>query len=117
VGRRHQVEDDDMRREVRQRGAQTARRRDRRPRSPTVNVIWDREGSKNQVKGFVSEQDNPGFLGQKIKTKRALRVGSNGLSPERLSRSRRIRRRKLTVQGHRDGSQDDAHRRGRGSDR
>jgi glutaryl-CoA dehydrogenase len=44
-----------------------------------INVIWAREETTNQVKGFVVMKDNPGFLVEKIKTKMALRVVQNGL--------------------------------------
>src|SRR5207302_11410791 len=44
-----------------------------------INVIWAREESSNQVKGFVVGKDNPGFSVEKIKTKMALRVVQNGL--------------------------------------
>ncbi|MGY3496374.1 acyl-CoA dehydrogenase family protein [Bradyrhizobium sp. USDA 4502] len=44
-----------------------------------INVIWAREESSNQVKGFVVAKDNPGFSVEKIKTKMALRVVQNGL--------------------------------------
>jgi glutaryl-CoA dehydrogenase len=44
-----------------------------------VNVIWAREESSKQVKGFVVGKDNPGFSVEKIKTKMALRVVQNGL--------------------------------------
>jgi glutaryl-CoA dehydrogenase len=44
-----------------------------------INVIWAREESSNQVKGFVVGKDNPGFSVEKIRTKMALRVVQNGL--------------------------------------
>jgi glutaryl-CoA dehydrogenase len=44
-----------------------------------INVIWAREESTNQVKGFVVTKDNPGFSVEKIRTKMALRVVQNGL--------------------------------------
>jgi glutaryl-CoA dehydrogenase len=44
-----------------------------------INVIWAREESSNQVKGFVVMKDNPGFSVEKIRTKMALRVVQNGL--------------------------------------
>jgi glutaryl-CoA dehydrogenase len=44
-----------------------------------INVIWAREESSGQVKGFVVGNDNPGFSVRKIESKMALRVVQNGL--------------------------------------
>ena len=44
-----------------------------------INVIWAREETSGQVKGFVVERGHPGFVVEKIKTKMALRVVQNGL--------------------------------------
>jgi len=44
-----------------------------------INVIWAREESSNQVKGFVVGKENPGFSVETLKTKMALRVVQNGL--------------------------------------
>jgi glutaryl-CoA dehydrogenase len=49
------------------------------PPSPTINIIWAREESSGQVKGFVVAKDNPGFAVKKIEHKMALRVVQNGL--------------------------------------
>src|SRR5262249_19292729 len=44
-----------------------------------INVIWAREETSNQVKGFIVGKDNPGFSVKKIENKMALRVVQNGL--------------------------------------
>ncbi|CEJ15031.1 Acyl-CoA dehydrogenase [bacterium YEK0313] len=44
-----------------------------------LNVIWAREETSGQVKGFVVTKDNPGFSVEKIHNKMALRVVQNGL--------------------------------------
>ena len=44
-----------------------------------LNVIWAREETSGQVKGFVVTRDNPGFSVEKIHNKMALRVVQNGL--------------------------------------
>jgi hypothetical protein len=44
-----------------------------------INIIWARDESSNQVKGFVVGKDNPGFAVKKIEHKMALRVVQNGL--------------------------------------
>ena len=44
-----------------------------------INVIWARDETSNQVKGFVVGNDNPGFSVRKIEHKTALRVVQNGL--------------------------------------
>ena len=44
-----------------------------------LNVIWAREETTNQVKGFVVGKDNPGFSVKKIENKMALRIVQNGL--------------------------------------
>ncbi|MCZ0735302.1 acyl-CoA dehydrogenase family protein [Phreatobacter sp. AB_2022a] len=44
-----------------------------------LNVIWAREETSGQVKGFVVLKDNPGFSVEKIHNKMALRVVQNGL--------------------------------------
>ena len=44
-----------------------------------INVIWARDESSGQVKGFVVGKDNPGFSVEKMKSKMALRVVQNGL--------------------------------------
>src|SRR3984893_9823984 len=44
-----------------------------------INIIWARDEASGQVKGFVVQNDNPGFSVEKIKTKMALRVVQNGL--------------------------------------
>jgi glutaryl-CoA dehydrogenase len=44
-----------------------------------INVIWARDESSNQIKGFVVGKDNPGFSVKKIEHKMALRVVQNGL--------------------------------------
>jgi glutaryl-CoA dehydrogenase len=44
-----------------------------------INVIWAREETSNQVKGFVIGKDNLGFSVEKIENKMALRVVQNGL--------------------------------------
>ena len=43
-----------------------------------LNIIWARDESSNQVKGFVVGKDNPGFSVKKIERKMALRVVQNG---------------------------------------
>src|SRR5215470_15084942 len=43
-----------------------------------INVIWAREETSNQVKGFVVGKDHPGFSVKKIENKMALRVVQNG---------------------------------------
>src|ERR1700721_207555 len=45
-----------------------------------INIIWARDEASGQVKGFVVQNDNPGFSVEKIKTKMALRVVQNGLN-------------------------------------
>jgi alkylation response protein AidB-like acyl-CoA dehydrogenase len=44
-----------------------------------INIIWARDESSNQVKGFVVGKDNPGFAVKKIEHKMAPRVVQNGL--------------------------------------
>jgi len=44
-----------------------------------INVIWAREETSKEVKGFVVEKGTAGFSVEKIKTKMALRVVQNGL--------------------------------------
>lgn len=44
-----------------------------------LNVIWAREETSGQVKGFVVTRDNPGFAVEKVHNKMALRVVQNGL--------------------------------------
>jgi glutaryl-CoA dehydrogenase len=44
-----------------------------------LNVVWAREETSNQVKGFVIDKENPGFSVRKIDNKMALRVVQNGL--------------------------------------
>src|SRR5579863_1293886 len=44
-----------------------------------INVVWARDETSGQVKGFVVAKDNPGFSVEKIRTKMALRVVQNGL--------------------------------------
>jgi len=44
-----------------------------------INVIWARDESSSQVKGFIVGKDNPGFAVKKIEHKMALRVVQNGL--------------------------------------
>jgi glutaryl-CoA dehydrogenase len=44
-----------------------------------LNVVWAREETSNQVKGFVVGKENPGFTVAKIENKMALRVVQNGL--------------------------------------
>ena len=44
-----------------------------------INIIWARDESSGQVKGFVVGKDNPGFAVKKIEHKMALRVVQNGL--------------------------------------
>jgi glutaryl-CoA dehydrogenase len=44
-----------------------------------LNVIWARDETSNQVKGFVVGKENPGFSVTKIENKMALRVVQNGL--------------------------------------
>jgi glutaryl-CoA dehydrogenase len=44
-----------------------------------LNVVWAREETSNQVKGFVVGKENPGFAVTKIENKMALRVVQNGL--------------------------------------
>lgn len=44
-----------------------------------INIIWARDETSNQVKGFVVGNDNPGFSVRKIEHKMALRVVQNGL--------------------------------------
>jgi glutaryl-CoA dehydrogenase len=44
-----------------------------------INVVWARDESSGQVKGFVVERDNPGFRAEKIENKMALRVVQNAL--------------------------------------
>jgi glutaryl-CoA dehydrogenase len=44
-----------------------------------LTIIWARDVEDNQVKGFIVENDTPGFSVEKIVTKMALRVVQNGL--------------------------------------
>jgi glutaryl-CoA dehydrogenase len=44
-----------------------------------LTIIWARDTSDNQVKGFIVENKNPGFRAEKIRTKMALRVAQNAL--------------------------------------
>jgi glutaryl-CoA dehydrogenase len=44
-----------------------------------VTIIWARDVDDGQVKGFIVENDTPGFSVEKIVTKMALRVVQNGL--------------------------------------
>jgi glutaryl-CoA dehydrogenase len=44
-----------------------------------INVVWARDESSGQVKGFVVEKGNPGFRAEKIENKMALRVVQNAL--------------------------------------
>jgi glutaryl-CoA dehydrogenase len=44
-----------------------------------LNVVWAREETSNQVKGFVVGKENHGFSVAKIENKMALRVVQNGL--------------------------------------
>src|SRR5271157_2297535 len=44
-----------------------------------INVIWARDQTSGEVKGFVVGNDNPGFSVRKIENKIALRVVQNGL--------------------------------------
>ncbi len=44
-----------------------------------VTVIWARDESDNQVKGFLVEKDTPGFTTEKMQDKMALRVVQNAV--------------------------------------
>lgn len=44
-----------------------------------MTIIWARDKSDNQVKGFIVKKDNPGFAVEKIRDKMALRIVQNGL--------------------------------------
>lgn len=44
-----------------------------------ITIIWARDLDDNQVKGFIVEKGNPGFLAEKIKGKMALRITQNAL--------------------------------------
>lgn len=44
-----------------------------------LTIIWARDESDNQVKGFVVEKGTPGFMTEKIEDKMALRVVQNAL--------------------------------------
>ena len=44
-----------------------------------LTIIWARDVSDNQVKGFIVENHSPGFRVEKIQHKMALRVVQNGL--------------------------------------
>lgn len=44
-----------------------------------ITIIWARDVEDNQVKGFIVENDTPGFEVEKIKGKMALRIVQNGL--------------------------------------
>ena len=44
-----------------------------------LTIIWARDVDDGQVKGFIVENDTPGFSVEKIVTKMALRVVQNGL--------------------------------------
>ncbi len=44
-----------------------------------VTIIWARDLADNQVKGFVVENNTPGFKAEKIQNKMALRVVQNAL--------------------------------------
>lgn len=42
-----------------------------------VTIIWARDETSNQVKGFLVRKENPGFKAEKIKGKMALRIVQN----------------------------------------
>jgi glutaryl-CoA dehydrogenase len=44
-----------------------------------VTIIWARDKADDQVKGFIVENNSPGFKAEKIRTKMALRVVQNAL--------------------------------------
>src|SRR6266404_36430 len=44
-----------------------------------VTIIWARDLADNQVKGFIVENNTPGFKAEKIQNKMALRVVQNAL--------------------------------------
>lgn len=44
-----------------------------------INIIWARDISDNNVKGFIVEKDNPGFSVEKIEGKISLKIVQNGL--------------------------------------
>ena len=44
-----------------------------------ITIIWAEEESSGDVKGFIVEQDNPGFTAEKIEDKMALRTVQNAL--------------------------------------
>jgi glutaryl-CoA dehydrogenase len=44
-----------------------------------INIIWARDISDNNVKGFIVEADNPGFSVEKIEGKISLKIVQNGL--------------------------------------
>src|SRR5580658_4333329 len=44
-----------------------------------LTIIWARDVADNQVKGFIVENQTPGFKAEKIEHKMALRVTQNGL--------------------------------------
>jgi len=44
-----------------------------------VTIIWAREETSNQVKGFLVRKGNPGFVAEKIENKMALRTVQNAL--------------------------------------
>jgi glutaryl-CoA dehydrogenase len=60
-----------------------------------VTVIWARDVADNQVKGFLVEQDTPGFRAEKMEGKIALRVVQNALislDECRVSEANRLQR-------------------------
>jgi len=44
-----------------------------------ITIIWARDISDNQVKGFIVDADNPGFSVEKIEGKISLKIVQNGL--------------------------------------
>tara|TARA_Y100000389_G_C17441582_1_gene508897 strand:- start:51 stop:1229 length:1179 start_codon:yes stop_codon:yes gene_type:complete len=44
-----------------------------------ITIIWARDISNNQVKGFIVDADNPGFSVEKIEGKVSLKIVQNGL--------------------------------------
>jgi glutaryl-CoA dehydrogenase len=78
-----------------------------------LNIIWAREESSGQVKGFVVGKENLGFAVKKIEHKMALRVVQNGLitlKDCRVPESDRPAAKRQQFQGHRQGAENDARR-------
>jgi len=79
-----------------------------------INVIWAREEGSNQCQGLCRGKGQSRLLGREDQDQDGLAGGAERADhAERLPRSRgRPPAERQLVQGHRQGSQDDAHRRG-----